>query len=91
MLPLFLVPRGQQSAFGGMMLALLTYTLRLVLLLLVLRFARRSDVLEPRWMGGVIVVCSLAWVVAHVTVSWGGRQRRGKDSGPDFVASTTTK
>ncbi len=53
---------------ASMLFALLTYTLQVLLLAVVLVGVGRSDLapdtLEPRWLGGTVMVGTLAWMAA---------------------------
>ncbi|MGH9250118.1 MAG: hypothetical protein ACRD0W_11445 [Acidimicrobiales bacterium] len=68
-LPLALAGVGGLGAGVGLTVLLLTYTLRLALVLLALRLLQRVDALDPRWLGGTIVVCALAWSAVHLAVA----------------------
>ena len=58
---------------ASMLVALLTYTLQVVLVGLVFVALTRSDLLEgtidPRWLGGTVIVGTLAWLAAQVVAS----------------------
>lgn len=61
LVPLLLVRGPQASATLGAGVLLLNYTLRLALAVLVLRFASRSEAVEPRWTGLAVIAGALAW------------------------------
>ena len=66
----FQVIRGLESRAGiGLGVLLLTYTLRLALVLLVLRMAGRADVIDGRWLGVTVIGCALTWTAVHVVVA----------------------
>lgn len=59
---------GRRGAIGTAVL-LLTYTLRLAVAVAVLRAVAASDAVDPRMVGGTVIACALAWVMAQaVTV-----------------------
>jgi hypothetical protein len=64
------ITRGLESRAGiGLAVLLLTYTLRLALVLLVLRLARRAEFLDGRWLGVTVIICALTWTAVHVVVA----------------------
>jgi ATP synthase protein I len=62
----------------SLLVALLTYTLKVVLMGLVFVGLSRSGALEesvdPRWLGGTVIVCTLVWLATQITVSMRVRQ-----------------
>ncbi len=58
---------------ASLLIALLTYTLQVVLVGLVFVALNRSGLLEeavdPRWLGGTVIAGTLAWLVAQVVAS----------------------
>lgn len=91
MIPLFVVRRDETRAGAGMGILLLTYTLRLALVLLALRFAERLGAVDTWWVGVTIVACALTWIVVHVATSVIGDRRRSGELEPDFAAGDTTQ
>lgn len=57
----------------SLLVALLTYTLQVVLVGLVFAGLTRSGMLdstlEPRWLGGTVIACTLTWVAAQLVAS----------------------
>ena len=57
----------------SMLVALLTYGLKVVLIGLVFLGLRRSGVLDhtidPRWLGGTVIAATMVWLAAHVRAS----------------------
>ncbi len=72
---------------ASMLFALMTYTLQVLLLAVVLVAVGRSDLapdtLEPRWLGGTVMVGTLAWMAALLV----GALRSGP--GPDATPGGT--
>jgi hypothetical protein len=64
--PLLVAQRSPEYAGPGMIVLLLTYTLRLVLLLVAFVLLGRAGFVDERWLGGTVVVVALTWVVAQV-------------------------
>jgi ATP synthase protein I len=58
---------------ASLLIALLTYTLKVVLIGLVFLALSRSgllaDAVDARWLGGTVIVGTLAWLVAQVVAS----------------------
>jgi hypothetical protein len=68
LVPLY-VTRALESRVGvGLGVLLLTYTLRIALIVLVLRLAARSESLDGRWLGVTLIACALTWTAVHVAV-----------------------
>ena len=66
--PLY-VTRALRSRVGvGLGVLLLTYALRLALVLVVLRLAAPSEYLDGRWLGLTMIGCALTWTAVHVAV-----------------------
>ena len=63
---------------ASLLVALLTYTLKVVLLGVVFLALTRSGALEdridPRWLGGTVIACTLVWLTAQVVASTRARQ-----------------
>lgn len=57
--------RGRRSALS---LLLLTYVLRLALVLFVLELALRAGFLDTRWLGLTLIACTLVWCALHLAV-----------------------
>ena len=62
----------------SLLIALLTYTLKVVLIGLVFLGLSRSGALESavdaRWLGGVVIACTLVWLAAQITFSMRARE-----------------
>jgi hypothetical protein len=68
LVPLY-VTRALESRVGvGLGVLLLTYTLRIALIVLVLRLAARSESLDGRWLGVTLIACALTLPAVHVAV-----------------------
>ena len=68
LVPLY-VTRALESRVGvGLSVLLLTYALRLALVLVILRVAARSEYLDGRWLGLTMIGCALIWTAVHVAV-----------------------
>jgi hypothetical protein len=80
MLPLALAGAGGLGAGTGLAVLLLTYTLRLALVLLALRLFQRVDGIDPRWLGGTIIICALAWSAVHLAVAIRGEKPQTGES-----------
>lgn len=63
---------------ASLLVAMLTYTLKVVLIALVFLGLQRSGALEtavdPRWLGGTVIACTLVWLVTQIVVSARVRQ-----------------
>ncbi len=68
-IPVVLTDRARLGPAGGLAVLLLTYTLRLAVVLLVLRLLSRVDFVDRRWLGGTIIACALTWTAVHVGAS----------------------
>ncbi|MGH8775932.1 MAG: hypothetical protein ACRDWI_12420 [Jiangellaceae bacterium] len=73
-----LVTRGAENAGLGMGVLLLTYSVRIALVLIALTVVGRADVVDERWLGATVIACALCWAVAHAALAL-----RGGASGPD--------
>jgi ATP synthase protein I len=62
----------------SLLIALLTYTLKVVLIGLVFLGLSRSGALEesidPQWLGGAVIVCTLTWLGTQIVFSVRARQ-----------------
>ena len=72
-LPLLLVGGNLSLAGVGFLVLMMTYTLRLVALLVGLSLAARSDAVDIRWLALTVIACTLVWVVTQVALV--GRSR----------------
>ena len=76
---------------ASMLFALMTYTLQVLLLAVVLVAVGRSDLapdtLDPRWLGGTVMVGTLAWMAALLVGALrsdpGAARGIGRDLPPD--------
>ena len=63
---------------ASMLVALLTYTLQVVVVAVVYVALKQGGALEgpvdPRWLSGAVIACTLAWTTAQIVVSVRGRQ-----------------
>lgn len=63
---------------ASLLVALLTYTLNVVLVGLVFVGLSRGGALdgpvEPRWLGGAVIACTMVWTVTQVILSMRARQ-----------------
>lgn len=63
---------------ASLLIALLTYTLKVVLVGLVFLGLSRSgalaDDVDARWLGGTVIACTLTWLVAQIVLSVRARQ-----------------
>ena len=63
---------------ASMLVALLTYTLQVVVVGVVYVALKQGGALEgpvdPRWLSGAVIACTLAWTTAQIVVSVRGRQ-----------------
>ena len=59
--PLFLAGQVALTGGSGVALLLITYTLRLVLVLAALAVAAQTDVVDRSSLGLTVIVCTLAW------------------------------
>lgn len=66
------------SPAASLLVALLTYTLKVVLVGLVFVALNRSGALESavdaRWLGGTVIACTITWLAAQVVASMRMRQ-----------------
>jgi ATP synthase protein I len=65
-IPVLLSDRARLGPGAGLAVLLLTYTLRLAVVLLLLRLLSRADIVDERWLGVTIIACALIWTVVHV-------------------------
>jgi hypothetical protein len=78
-IPVVLTDGARLGPAAGLALLLLTYTLRLAVVVLALQLLSRSELVDPRWLGGTMIVCALTWTGVQVgasrstTRSWVGR------------------
>jgi hypothetical protein len=68
-IPVVLTNRARLGAAAGLAVLLLTYTLRLAVVVLLLRLLGTADVVDRRWLGGTIIGCALTWTIVHIGVS----------------------
>jgi ATP synthase protein I len=65
------------SPAASLLIAMLTYTLKIVLIGLVFVALSRSGALEgsidARWLGGTVIACTLTWLTAQVVTSMRAR------------------
>lgn len=66
LLPLLLAGSAAPRAGMALALLLLTYTLRLALVLLGLRLAERAEFLHAPSLGTTIIGCAVVWCALHV-------------------------
>jgi len=59
--PLFLAGQVALTRGSGVALLLMTYTLRLMLVLLVLAVAAQTDLVDGPSLGVTVIACTLAW------------------------------
>ena len=72
-LPLLLVGGKLSLAGVGFLVLMMTYTLRLVGLVLVMSLAARSGAVDVRWLAGTLIACVLVWVISQAALV--GRSR----------------
>jgi hypothetical protein len=69
---------GRLVPAASLLVALLTYTLQVVLVAAVSVALSRSGLLDstldPRWLGGAVIVCTVAWLAALVVLVVRSRQ-----------------
>jgi hypothetical protein len=65
-IPVFMTDKARLGPAGGLAVLLLTYTLRLAVVLLVLRLLGQTQIVDRRWLGGTVIACALTWTVVHV-------------------------
>jgi ATP synthase protein I len=79
---------------ASLMIALLTYTLKVVLVGLVFLGLTRSGLLEEsidaRWLGGTVIAGTLTWLAAQVAVSMRSRQPLYDLPADSVVADSST-
>jgi hypothetical protein len=68
-IPVVLTNRARLGAAAGLAVLLLTYTLRLAVVLIILRLLGTAEVVDRRWLGGTIIGCALTWTIVHIGVS----------------------
>ena len=66
--PLFLANQGGLRVGMGLAMLLLTYTLRLAVVLVALRLADRAHFLDGTWFGLTVIACALVWSGLQVAV-----------------------
>jgi len=59
--PLFLAGQVALTRGSGVVLLLMTYTLRLLLVLMVLAVAAQTDLVDGPTLGVTVIACTLAW------------------------------
>jgi hypothetical protein len=66
----FVVAGDTRQGRGGAAFVILglTYALRLVVALVVLKLAARSHVLDRQVIGLVVIACAVAWTATHVVL-----------------------
>lgn len=72
-IPLLLVGADTSRAGIGFIVLVMTYALRLVVLLLVLGLAAGTDAVHTRWLALTVIACTLVWVGTQVALV--GRSR----------------
>lgn len=70
-IPVFLT-RGRENAGLGMGVLLLTYSLRIALVLLALTLVGRTEIVDERWLGATVIACALCWAAAHAAFALRG-------------------
>lgn len=65
-IPVRLTDGARLGPAAGLAVLLLTYTLRLALVLVALRLLSRAEIVDRRWLGGTIIACALTWTAMHV-------------------------
>ena len=80
-IPVVLTDRARLSPAAGLAVLLLTYTLRLAVVLLILRLLGSVDFVDRRWLGGTIIGCALTWTFVHIGVSRSTGHRSRYSSG----------
>lgn len=68
-IPVVLTDGARLGPAAGLALLLLTYTLRLAVVALALQVLSRSELVDPRWLGGAMIVCALTWTGVQVGAS----------------------
>ena len=80
---------------ASMLFALMTYTLQVLLLAVVLVAVGRSDLapetLDPRWLGGTVMVGTLAWMAALLVGALRSAQASGGAPGETTHASEVAR
>jgi multisubunit Na+/H+ antiporter MnhB subunit len=63
---------GREDVPGGLGLVvyMLSYALRLAVVLMAVVLIGRVDWVDGRWLGGAIMVCALVWITAHGLHAW---------------------
>ena len=64
-IPVVLTDSARLGAGDGLALLLLTYTLRLAVVLLLLRLLSRADFVDRGWLGGTVIACALTWTAVR--------------------------
>jgi hypothetical protein len=65
-IPVSLTDGARLGAGAGLAVLLLTYTLRLAVVLLLLRLLSRADVVDRRSLGVTIITCALTWTAVQI-------------------------
>jgi ATP synthase protein I len=68
-IPVALTDGARLGPAGGLAILLLTYTLRLAVVVLVLQLLGRAEIVDRGWLGGTIITCALTWTAVHVGAS----------------------
>jgi hypothetical protein len=63
--PVLIAGRPQVPPSIGLAVLLVTYTLRLALVLLAVALIMKADFIDVQWLGVTIVACALTWSAAH--------------------------
>jgi hypothetical protein len=65
-IPVVLADGARLGAGAGLAVLLLTYTLRLAVVLLLLRLLSRNEVVDRRSLGLTVIACALTWTAVHI-------------------------
>jgi hypothetical protein len=68
-IPVVLTDGARLGPAAGLAVLLLTYTLRLAVVVLLLRLLGRVEIVERRWLGMTIILCALTWTIVHIVAS----------------------
>jgi hypothetical protein len=66
LIPIRITQGASVRAGLGLAVLLLTYTLRLALVLAALVLISRAGLVDARWLGVTIIACALTWSAVHV-------------------------